>query len=122
MSLHPNQVLIAPVVSEKSYSLITDRKYTFRVHEDAHKTQVRQAVEELFGVEVQAVNIVKVQPKPKRRGLIRGRKPGWKKAIVQLKEGHEIEIFEGASVCCRSRNSSRRARAAASWPLRPSTR
>ncbi len=98
MSLHPNQVLIAPVVSEKSYSLITDRKYTFRVHEDAHKTQVRQAVEELFEVEVQAVNIVKVQPKPKRRGLIRGRKPGWKKAIVQLKEGHEIEIFEGASV------------------------
>ena len=98
MSLHPNQVLIAPVVSEKSYSLITDRKYTFRVHEDAHKTQVRQAVEELFEVEVQAVNIVKAQPKPKRRGLIRGRKPGWKKAIVQLKEGHEIEIFEGASV------------------------
>ena len=98
MSLHPNQVLIAPVVSEKSYSLITDRKYTFRVHEDAHKTQVRQAVEELFEVEVQNVNVVKVQPKPKRRGMTRGRKPGWKKAIVQLKEGHEIEIFEGASV------------------------
>jgi large subunit ribosomal protein L23 len=98
MSLHPNQVLIAPVVSEKSYSLITDRKYTFRVHEDAHKTQVRQAVEELFEVEVQSVNIVKVQPKPKRRGFTRGRRPGWKKAIVQLKEGNEIEIFEGASV------------------------
>lgn len=98
MSLHPNQVLIAPVVSEKSYSLITDRKYTFRVHENAHKTQVRQAVEELFEVQVQSVNIVKVQPKPKRRGATRGRKPGWKKAIVQLKEGHEIEIFEGASV------------------------
>ena len=98
MSLHPNQVLLAPVVSEKSYSLITDRKYTFRVHEDAHKTQIRQAVEELFEVEVQNVNVVKVQPKPKRRGMTRGRKPGWKKAIVQLKEGHEIEIFEGASV------------------------
>jgi large subunit ribosomal protein L23 len=98
MSLHPNQVLIAPVVSEKSYSLITDRKYTFRVHEDAHKTQVRQAVEELFEVEVQSVNIIKVQSKPKRRGFTRGRRPGWKKAIVQLKEGNEIEIFEGASV------------------------
>jgi len=98
MSLHPNEVLLAPVVSEKSYSLITDRKYTFKVHEDAHKTQVRQAVEELFEVEVQRVNILKVQSKPKRRGLIRGRRPGWKKAVVQLKEGHTIEIFEGAQV------------------------
>ena len=98
MSLHPNQVLLAPVVSEKSYSLITDRKYTFKVHEDAHKTQIRQAVEELFEVKVQSVNVVKVQSKPKRRGLTRGSKPGWKKAIVQLREGHEIEIFEGASV------------------------
>ena len=98
MSLHPNEVLLAPVVSEKSYSLITDRKYTFKVHQDAHKTQVRQAVEELFGVKVQGVNIVKVQSKPKRRGMIRGRRPGWKKAIVQLREGESIEIFEGAQV------------------------
>jgi len=99
MSLHPNEVLLAPVVSEKSYAQIEgSNTYSFRIHPDAHKTQVRQAVEELFEVEVQAVNIVKAQPKPKRRGLIRGRKPGWKKAIVQLKEGHEIEIFEGASV------------------------
>jgi len=98
MSLHPNQVLLAPVVSEKSYSLIGDRKYTFRVHADAHKTQIRQAVEELFEVKVERVNVLKVQSKPKRRGFTRGRRPGWKKAIVQLKEGHEIEIFEGASV------------------------
>ncbi len=96
MSLHPNQVLLAPVVSEKSYELIEQRKYAFRVHPEAHKTQVRQAVEELFDVRVQGVNIVKVQPKPKRRGLIRGQKPGWKKAIVQLREGESIEIFEGA--------------------------
>ena len=98
MSLHPNEVLLAPVVSEKSYSLINDNKYSFRVHPDAHKTQVRQAVEELFGVRVQRVNIVKVQPKPKRRGMIRGTRPGWKKAIVQLREGESIEIFEGAQV------------------------
>jgi len=98
MSLHPNEVLLAPVVSEKSYSLITDRKYTFRVHEDAHKTQIRQAVEQLFDVQVQSVNIIKVQAKPKRRGMIKGRRPGWKKAIVQLREGNEIEIFEGAAV------------------------
>ena len=98
MSLHPNEILLAPVVSEKSYSLIGDRKYSFRVHKDAHKTQIRQAVEELFGVNVIGVNVVKVQSKPKRRGLVRGRKPGWKKAIVQLKQGESIEIFEGAQV------------------------
>ena len=98
MSLHPNQVLLAPVVSEKSYSLLTDRKYTFKVHGDAHKTQIRQAVEELFGVKVQNVHVLKVRPKPKRRGLIKGTRPGWKKAIVQLREGESIEIFEGAQV------------------------
>ncbi len=98
MSLHPNEVLLAPVVSEKSYSLIGERKYSFRVHQDAHKTQVRQAVEELFGVKVQNVNILAVKSKPKRRGAFRGTRPGWKKAIVQLREGESIEIFEGAQV------------------------
>ena len=98
MSLHPNEVLLAPVVSEKSYSLIEDNKYSFRVHGDAHKTQVRQAVEELFGVKVQAVNIIQVRSKPKRRGMSQGRRPGWKKAIVQVRAGETIEIFEGAQV------------------------
>ncbi len=98
MSLDPREVLLAPVVSEKSYSLIGENKYSFRVHDKAHKTQVRQAVEQLFEVGVENVNIVKVQPKPKRRGVHRGRKPGWKKAIVQLREGDRIEIFEGAAV------------------------
>ena len=98
MSLHPNEVLLAPVVSEKSYSLIEDRKYSFRVHPDAHKTQIRQAVEELFDVKVANVNVIHVRPKPKRRGMVRGSKPGWKKAIVQLREGETIEIFEGAQV------------------------
>jgi large subunit ribosomal protein L23 len=96
VSLHPNEVLLAPVVSEKSYSMLGQRKYAFRVHPDAHKTQIRQAVEELFDVKVQRVNILQVQSKPKRRGMIRGTRPGWKKAIVQLREGHSIEIFEGA--------------------------
>ena len=97
-ALNSRQVLIAPVVSEKSYSLIEDNKYSFRVHDKAHKTQIRQAVEELFDVKVEGVNIVKVQSKPKRRGFSRGKKPGWKKAIVQLRAGDRIEIFEGASV------------------------
>jgi len=98
MSLHPAQVLLRPVISEKSYEQITQNRYTFKVHPDAHKTQIRQAVEELFDVKVVGVNIVKVQPKPKRRGLTRGRKPGWKKAIVELKAGDTIEIFEGAQL------------------------
>jgi large subunit ribosomal protein L23 len=98
MSLDPRQVILAPVVSEKSYSLIEDNKYSFRVHPRAHKTQIRQAVEDLFDVKVVAVNVLKVQSKPKRRGWTRGRKPGWKKAIVQLRAGDRIEIFEGAPV------------------------
>jgi large subunit ribosomal protein L23 len=98
MSLHPNEVLIAPVVSEKSYRGIADGIYSFRVHQDAHKTQVRQAIEELFEVKVAAVNIIQVRPKPKRRGLIKGTRPGWKKAVVKLKPGHEIQIFSGAQV------------------------
>jgi large subunit ribosomal protein L23 len=98
MSLDVRQVLIAPVVSEKSYRLIEERKYSFRVHPDAHKTQIRQAVEELFEVKVVAVNVSKVQPKPKRRGIVKGTKQGWKKAIVQVAEGQEIQIFQGAQV------------------------
>ena len=95
MSLHPNEILIAPIVSEKSYSKLAERKYTFRVHKNAHKTQIRQAVEELFDVHVTAVNISKVQPKVKRRGLTKGYRPGFKKAIVQVREGQTIPIFGG---------------------------
>jgi large subunit ribosomal protein L23 len=98
MRLEARDILIAPVVSEKSYSLIEGNKYSFRVHDKAHKTQIRQAVEQLFDVHVEGVNIIKVQSKPKRRGMNRGKKPGWKKAIVQLREGERIEIFEGAPV------------------------
>jgi large subunit ribosomal protein L23 len=99
VSLHPNEILLAPVVSEKSYAQIEgSNTYSFRIHPDAHKTQVRQAVEELFGVKVLRVNVSKVQAKPKRRGFHKGTKPGWKKAIVQLQPGDTIEIFTGAQV------------------------
>jgi large subunit ribosomal protein L23 len=93
VSLHPAQILIEPVVSEKSYHQITENRYTFKVHKDAHKTQIRQAVEELFDVKVVGVNVIKMQPKPKRRGMIKGTRPGWKKAIVELKAGDKIDIF-----------------------------
>ena len=96
--MHAHQIVLAPIVSEKSYHGSVHGKYTFRVHEDAHRTQVRQAIEALFEVNVVKVNIVKVQAKPKRRGMIKGVKPGWKKAIVQLKPGETIEVFQGAQL------------------------
>ncbi len=89
-------VLIRPVVSEKSYALIVEGKYTFRVNDRAHKTQIAAAVEEIFDVDVAAVRTAKVHAKPKRRGLTKGRTRGWKKAVVQLAPGERIELFEGA--------------------------
>ena len=90
-------VIIRPVISEKSYALIAEGKYTFRVHERANKTQIAQAVEEIFGVHVKAVRTSKVKSKPKRRGLHSGRSRSWKKAVVQLAPGERIELFEGAA-------------------------
>ncbi len=89
-------VVIRPVISEKSYALIAEGKYTFRVNDRAHKTQISQAVEEIFAVKVAAVRTSKVRSKPKRRGLYQGRTRAWKKAIVQLAPGERIELFEGA--------------------------
>jgi large subunit ribosomal protein L23 len=88
-------VLIRPVVSEKSYVLAAADRYTFRVHADAHKTQIRQAVEELFDVHVVAVRTMAVKSKPKRRGTTRGRTRQWKKAIVQVRAGETIPVFQG---------------------------
>jgi len=89
------QVLISPIVSEKSYVLATAGKYTFRVHDKAHKTQIKQAVEELFDVKVVEVATMSVKGKPKRRGYTSGYRRSWKKAIVQVREGQSIPIFQG---------------------------
>src|SRR5919205_2667803 len=94
--MDPSQVITRPVVSEKSYALATVGKYTFRVHPDAHKTQIKQAVELLFdGVKVLDVRTSSVPSKPKRRGYTSGRTREWKKAIVQVREGDSIPIFQG---------------------------
>ena len=90
-----SQVIIRPVVSEKSYALATIGKYTFRVHPDAHKTQIKQAVEELFGVGVVDVRTSSVPSKPKRRGYTAGRTRAWKKAVIQVREGDTLPIFPG---------------------------
>ncbi|HEX8053907.1 MAG TPA: 50S ribosomal protein L23 [Thermoleophilaceae bacterium] len=93
--MNARSVLIKPIVSEKSYALLAANKYTFRVHSDAHKTQIRQAVEEIFGVRVLEVQTMSVKPKPKRRGWSSGHTRAWKKAIVKLHDEDSIELFEG---------------------------
>ncbi|HET9104615.1 MAG TPA: 50S ribosomal protein L23 [Solirubrobacteraceae bacterium] len=89
-----SQVIIRPVVSEKSFVLAEAGKYTFRVADKAHKTQIRQAIELLFDVKVVAVRTSSVKSKPKRRGQTKGRSRSWKKAIVQVREGDTIPIFQ----------------------------
>ena len=92
------EIVIRPVVSEKSYALLAANKYTFRVHEEAHKTQIRQAIEEVFGVRVQDVRTSWVKSKPKRRGWTSGKTRRWKKAVVQLHPEDSIELFEGQDI------------------------
>ena len=95
--MDPHQIIVRPVISEKSYNLIeTQNQYTFQVDRRANKNQIKRAVEEAFGVRVHKVNTVNVKSKPKRQGLTRGRTASWKKAVVRLAEGERIELFEGA--------------------------
>ncbi|CAN5841973.1 50S ribosomal protein L23 [soil metagenome] len=88
-------VIIAPVVSEKSYGLIDEGRYTFVVHPTANKTEIKQAIEEIFGVRVRKVNTLNRKGKNKRFGLVMGQRKNQKRAIVTLAEGEEIDIFSG---------------------------
>jgi large subunit ribosomal protein L23 len=87
-------VILAPVVSEKSYSLLDNNTYTFQVHPRANKTEIRQAVEAIWNVRVVSVNTINRKGKTKRFRLTEGRRPDSKRAIVKLAEGDKIEIFE----------------------------
>ena len=88
-------IIIKPVLTEKGYDGIADKKYTFFVKKDANKTQIKLAVEKVFGVEVASVNTVTCKGKLKRMGRHAGYTPDRKKAIVTLKEGSKsIEFFE----------------------------
>jgi large subunit ribosomal protein L23 len=95
--VNAQQVIRQPIISEKSYALIAENKYTFRVHPQAHKTQIRKAVEEIFKVRVVDVRTMRLKPKPKRRGWTTGRTRSWKKAVIELAPGDRIELFEGAA-------------------------
>jgi large subunit ribosomal protein L23 len=88
-------VLIAPVVSEKSYGLLDNNKYTFVVHPDANKTEIKIAVERVFNVKVTSVNTLNRQGKTRRTRTGVGRRASSKRAIVSLAEGHRIDIFGG---------------------------
>ena len=91
----PRDIIIKPVVSEKSYGLVDSGVYTFVVAKDANKIEIRSAVEALFKVTVTQVRTLIARGKIKRVGRFSGRRPAWKKAIVTLKAGDQIAFFEG---------------------------
>ena len=89
-------IILKPIITEKSMDMIAEKKYTFKVATDATKPEIAKAVEELFGVKVAAVNVINMKSKPKRVRYVPGRTAEWKKAIVTLKpDSKTIEFFEG---------------------------
>ena len=89
-----HDVIVRPVISEKSYEMLDDNKYTFVVARDANKTHIKQAVEKIFDVKVVSVNTMNRRGKVKRRGLVVGKRPDTKRAIVTVAEGDRIELFD----------------------------
>ena len=89
----PQDLIIAPVITEKSMAGIATKKYTFKVACDANKIEIAKAIEEIFNVHVTKVNTANVKSKPKRQRYVQGRTRTWKKAIVTLAEGDKIELF-----------------------------
>ncbi len=95
MAANPRDILIRPIITEKTAQMMEDNKYTFKVAVNANKTEIRQAVEAIWGVKVVAVTTVTVNGKTKRMGMNVGRTSDYKKAIVKLAEGNTIPVFEG---------------------------
>jgi len=91
---NPRDIIIRPVISEKSHGLIDRNTYTFIVDPRARKTEIRQAVEQIWGVTVVGVNTLSRKGKVKRNRLVTGQRPNTKRAVVKLAEGDKIEIFE----------------------------
>ncbi|NLA58634.1 MAG: 50S ribosomal protein L23 [Firmicutes bacterium] len=88
-------IIRRPIISERTMDLLAENKYTFEVDLKATKPQIREAIEQIFNVEVEKVNTMRVRGKKRRMGRNEGKRPDWKKAIVTLKEGQRIELFEG---------------------------
>jgi large subunit ribosomal protein L23 len=96
--LHHRDVLLAPVVSEKTYALLDENKYTFLVHPDANKTEIKIAVEKIFGVKVTAVNTINRKGKARRTRNGVGTRKDTKRAIVSVAVGQSIDIFSAPNV------------------------
>lgn len=94
MSKDPREVVLRPIVSEKSYKMIGLGRYTFEVDKRASKPEIARAVEEIFNVKVTRVNTMRVSGKPRRVRYALGETRSWKKAVVTLGEGHSIELFQ----------------------------
>ena len=93
-----HDIIIRPILTEKSYAGIADKKYTFEVAKSANKTEIKLAIEQIFGVKVESVNTANVDGKWKRMGMHQGLTPSYKKAIVQLKkDSKSIEFFDSLS-------------------------
>lgn len=88
-------IILKPIVTEKSMNLLADNKYTFLVDKRANKTEIKNAIESIFSVKVENVNTMNIKGKPKRMGRYEGKRPDRKKAIVTLKAGQKIRIFDG---------------------------
>lgn len=92
--ISPRDIIVRPVISEKSYDGIEKNKYTFEVMPRTNKIEIKKAIEDVFNVTVEQVNISSVKFKIKRQGYNSGKTRTWKKAVVTLKEGDKIEFFE----------------------------
>jgi large subunit ribosomal protein L23 len=93
--MEARDIIIRPLVTEKSNAQMADGQYTFAVDIRANRSQIKAAVEEIFKVDVERVNTMRVLGKVRRMGVHQGRRPSWKKAVVTLREGQKIDIFEG---------------------------
>lgn len=91
----PYDVILKPVISEKSMDMAQEKKYTFKVAPNANKTEIKQAIEEIFDVDVKKVNVINMEGKVKRLGRTQGKRSDFKKAIVTLsQDSKEIEFFQ----------------------------
>ncbi|MCP5455648.1 MAG: 50S ribosomal protein L23 [Thermotogae bacterium] len=93
--LRAYDIITRPVLTEKSYMLMQDRKYTFEVSRECNKTDVKEAIEALYGVKVEKVFVMNVKGKVKRMGKNEGKTRSWKKAIVKLADGYVIKELQG---------------------------
>jgi large subunit ribosomal protein L23 len=98
MMASSHDIIVRPIITEKSSRMMSQNKYSFEVLRDANKIEIRRAVEDVFKVKVSNVRTISVHPKPKRMGRFTGRTRAWKKAIVTLLPGQRIEFFDGAGI------------------------